>query len=198
MRWRWRSFSFCANTRRRGRSPSAVLALLEKTAALLPTHTRRSEEGVQLQPFSTPLELAYLASEAAMLRADDVVLEPSAGTGQLAIFAEGVVISPKHLDGFDAPDAVPLTQDEIWQRLQDGGVVHLEPGLTLKRAHNMSQNRIELTGFSHESLAKLKALGMFAEIIAYTTRLFLPTGGDGPKVLAQLLARHTVTQKSAC
>jgi len=108
----------------------------------------------------------------------------------------GRVVPPEHLDGFDAPDAAPMTHEEIWQRLQDGGTVHLDPGLTLKRARNMSQNRIELLGFTHENLAKLKALGMFAEIIAYTTRLFLPTGADGPKVLAQLLARHAVTQKS--
>lgn len=75
---------------RRGRSASGVLAMLEKTAALLPTHTRRSEESIALQQFSTPMELAYLVSEAAALRPDDVVLEPSAGTGQLAVFADGV------------------------------------------------------------------------------------------------------------
>ncbi|MBS0251617.1 MAG: methylase, partial [Proteobacteria bacterium] len=75
---------------RKGRSPASILALLEKTAGLLPTHTRRSEEGVQLQQFSTPMKLAYLVSEAAALTPDDVVLEPSAGTGQLAIFAESV------------------------------------------------------------------------------------------------------------
>jgi hypothetical protein len=32
-----------------------------------PTHTRRSEESLQLQQFSTPLPLGYIAAQAAML-----------------------------------------------------------------------------------------------------------------------------------
>ena len=55
---------------------------------MLPTHTRRSQESHSLQQFSTPLEFAYVASVAAGVTANDVVLEPSAGTGMLAIFAE--------------------------------------------------------------------------------------------------------------
>jgi len=68
--------------------PAAFLAMLSRIAGLLPTHTRRSEESEAFQQFSTPLPLAYVASLAANIGADDVVLEPSAGTGMLAIFAE--------------------------------------------------------------------------------------------------------------
>jgi hypothetical protein len=68
--------------------PSRILAMLAKIGALLPTQTRRSEESHALQQFSTPLEFAYVASLAAGIGANDVVLEPSAGTGMLAIFAE--------------------------------------------------------------------------------------------------------------
>ncbi|API55186.1 MULTISPECIES: strawberry notch-like NTP hydrolase domain-containing protein [Rhizobium] len=70
------------------RSPEAKLAMLTKVASLVPTHTRRSEESQALQQFSTPIPLAYVASRAAGLIAADVVLEPSAGTGMMAIFAE--------------------------------------------------------------------------------------------------------------
>ncbi len=70
------------------RSIAARLAAISKVAALLPTHTRRSEESQALQQFSTPLPLALVAAHACALRADDVVLEPSAGTGLLALFAE--------------------------------------------------------------------------------------------------------------
>ncbi|MBY3238711.1 methylase [Rhizobium laguerreae] len=69
-------------------SPQATLAMLTKVANLMPTHTRRSEESQALQQFSTPVPLAYAASRAAGITADDVVLEPSAGTGMMAIFAE--------------------------------------------------------------------------------------------------------------
>ena len=68
--------------------PRRMLAMLEAIAALEPSHTRRSEEQVRLQQFSTPLPLAYAALQAAAIRPGDVVLEPSAGTGMLAVMAE--------------------------------------------------------------------------------------------------------------
>ncbi|WP_136661642.1 strawberry notch family protein [Nitratireductor sp. XY-223] len=68
--------------------PGAFLAMLTRIAGLVPTHTRRSEESEAFQQFSTPLPLAYVAGLAANIGADDVVLEPSTGTGMLAIFAE--------------------------------------------------------------------------------------------------------------
>jgi hypothetical protein len=74
----------------RGRavSPSAFLAMLAKVAGLLPSHTRRSEESQALQQFSTPLGFGFVASVAAAIIPTDLVLEPSAGTGLLAIYAE--------------------------------------------------------------------------------------------------------------
>ena len=69
-------------------APRRMLAMLDALAALEPSHTRRSEEQVRLQQFSTPLPLAYAALQAAAIRPGDVVLEPSAGTGMLAVMAE--------------------------------------------------------------------------------------------------------------
>jgi predicted RNA methylase len=74
--------------RGRAASASAFLAMLAKLAALLPSHTRRSEESQALQQFSTPIELGFVASAAAAITSADLVLEPSAGTGLLAIHAE--------------------------------------------------------------------------------------------------------------
>ena len=74
--------------RREAGSPARMLAMLEAVAALEPSHTRRSEEQVAMQQFSTPLPLAYAALQAAAVRPGDVVLEPSAGTGMLAVLAE--------------------------------------------------------------------------------------------------------------
>ena len=62
--------------------------MLAKVASLLPTHTRRSEESQALQQFSTPIPLGLAASVAAAITPADRVLEPSAGTGLLAILAE--------------------------------------------------------------------------------------------------------------
>ncbi|MBX5087271.1 methylase [Rhizobium lentis] len=72
----------------RTHSPQSTLAMLTKVANLMPTHTRRSEESQALQQFSTPIPLAYVVARAAGIIAGDLVLEPSAGTGMMAIFAE--------------------------------------------------------------------------------------------------------------
>ncbi|MDI7776592.1 strawberry notch-like NTP hydrolase domain-containing protein [Asticcacaulis sp. EMRT-3] len=68
--------------------PLKLLAMLSRVSGLLPTHTRRSEDGVNFQQFSTPITLGLAALRAAGVTANDVVLEPSAGTGLLAILAE--------------------------------------------------------------------------------------------------------------
>jgi predicted RNA methylase len=72
----------------RAAAPAALLAMLTKVAGLLPTHTRRSEESQALQQFSTPIPLGFCAAAAAAITPADHVLEPSAGTGLLAILAE--------------------------------------------------------------------------------------------------------------
>ncbi len=71
-----------------GDGPLHMLAMLQAIAALEPSHTKRSEEQIRLQQFSTPLPLAYAALRTAAVRPGDVVLEPSAGTGMLAAMAE--------------------------------------------------------------------------------------------------------------
>ena len=90
-------------------SAAAMLAMLETLAALEPSQTRRSEEQLALQQFSTPLPLAYAALQAAAIRPGDIVLEPSAGTGMLAVMAECAL--GKHASG--ARSGNPLHLNEI-------------------------------------------------------------------------------------
>ncbi len=73
---------------RKATTSAARLRLLDRIAARMPTHTRRSEESRGRQQFSTPIGLGLAAATAAAITPDDLVLEPSAGTGLLAIFAE--------------------------------------------------------------------------------------------------------------
>jgi len=79
---------FGAAMRSRAGSSAAMLEMLTPLAARIPSQTRRSEESEQLQQFSTPVPLGFVAAQAAALTSGDVLLEPSAGTGLLAIFAE--------------------------------------------------------------------------------------------------------------
>ena len=73
---------------RKADTPAARLSALSKVTGLLPTHTRRSEESQAHQQFSTPVPLGLAAIAAAAIIPRDIVLEPSAGTGLLAILAE--------------------------------------------------------------------------------------------------------------
>ncbi|WP_244571550.1 class I SAM-dependent methyltransferase [Mesorhizobium carmichaelinearum] len=72
----------------RSTTPQATLTMMKRVAELLPTHTRRSDESQAMQQLSTPLPLAFVTARAAAIASSDIVLEPSAGTGLLAIHAE--------------------------------------------------------------------------------------------------------------
>lgn len=64
---------------RHGDDPHAAFAALLALRKSLPTQTYRSETQIDLQQFSTPLALAWLAAQAARIVPSDLVLEPSAG-----------------------------------------------------------------------------------------------------------------------
>lgn len=61
---------------------------LKEIAEIIPTQTTRTAEMDEFQQFSTPPHLAYVANWVANLSASDVYLEPSAGTGGLAVFGK--------------------------------------------------------------------------------------------------------------
>jgi len=67
--------------------PATALDALANLEAGLPTQTVRGEEQIARQHFSTPLALSWLAARMALIASDDIVLEPSAGTGMLAAWA---------------------------------------------------------------------------------------------------------------
>lgn len=73
---------------RKAADHAALLSQLGKIAGLLPTQTRRSEASQTFQQFSTPIPLGFVAVTAAAITPADQVLEPSAGTGLMAILAE--------------------------------------------------------------------------------------------------------------
>jgi hypothetical protein len=56
-------------------------------AARVPTQSNRSDEQIEWQQFATPPRLAWLAARACGLMPNELVLEPSAGTGMLAVWA---------------------------------------------------------------------------------------------------------------
>ena len=118
---------------RKAGSPTAALPLLERIVDLLPTHTRRSQESETFQQFSTPVPLGLAALTAAAIKSADRVLEPSAGTGLLAILAEicGGALMLNELAEIRAGllsrlfPGIPVTRFDAAQ-IDD----HLDPGTT--------------------------------------------------------------------
>jgi hypothetical protein len=56
----------------------------------------------------------------------------------------------------------------------------------------MGVNRIELTGFTDTMLDRLKACGLFGEIISWKLRLFVPTDRSATDILAKLFERYQI------
>lgn len=61
---------------------------LKRVTDKLPTQTKRTGEQQEFQQFSTPPGLSYAAAWVANMGTGDVVLEPSAGIGGLAVFGK--------------------------------------------------------------------------------------------------------------
>lgn len=63
-----------------------ILARLEDLTSKLPTQSWRGLEQIRLQQFSTPPALAFMMAELLRPEAGKLALEPSAGTGSLAVW----------------------------------------------------------------------------------------------------------------
>ncbi|KAA8604184.1 hypothetical protein AL036_21900, partial [Salipiger aestuarii] len=85
-----------------GDGAAGDIAAAKLLASRLLTETRRSEQQIRLQQFSTPLPFAALVLRAAAIRKGETVLEPSAGTGALAAFAAqtGATVVLNEIDPF--------------------------------------------------------------------------------------------------
>ncbi len=69
-------------------------------------------------------------------------------------------------------------------------ILNLSEGLQLRRVRVMGANRIELTGFTDEMRDRLRAYGLFHEIISGKLRMFVPTDASGAAILAKLVERY--------
>jgi hypothetical protein len=93
----------------------------------------------------------------------------------------------------DAPVLSPL---QALALLREGPtVLDLADGLQLRRSRLMQVNRIELTGFSSTAVDRLKAIGLFSEIISWKLRLFVPDDVvTGSVVIERLFEQHPLTR----
>ena len=86
-----------------------------------------------------------------------------------------------------------ITPDAAYAALLEGRtILDLAEGLQLRRVRVMGANRIELTGFTDAMRDRLRAYGLFSEIISWKLRFFVPVGASGPEIIGKLFGRCRV------
>ncbi len=77
-----------------------------------------------------------------------------------------------------------LTPDAAFTALLDGKtILDLTDELQLRRVRAMGANRVELTGFTDAIRDRMRAYGLFGEIISWKLRFFVPINSTGLAVL---------------
>ena len=119
----------------------------------------------------------------------------------------GRKVSPEWVAATLDAEPASLSPDAAFAALAEGrAVIELTGGLQLRRVRVMSEHRIELTGFSEPMRERLRAYGLFSEIIAWKLRFFVPitaaapaeAGGDtGEAILARLIERYPLVRVCA-
>jgi hypothetical protein len=88
-----------------------------------------------------------------------------------------------------------LSPDAAFAALVDGKtILDLAEGLQLRRVRVMGMNRIELTGFTDTMRDRLRAYGLFGEIISWKLRFYVPVDTTGPAILAKVLERYPIAR----
>lgn len=86
-----------------------------------------------------------------------------------------------------------LSPDAAFTALIDGKtILDLAEGLQVRRVRVMGVNRIELTGFTDTMRDRLRAYGLFGEIISWKLRFFVPVDATGPAILAKVLECYPI------
>jgi hypothetical protein len=106
-------------------------------------------------------------------------------------------VSPAWVAGALATGASTLTAGDAFAALLDGStILDLAEGLQLRRVRVMGAHRIELSGFTDTMRDRLRAYGLFHEIISWKLRMFVPTDPNGAGVLAKVLERYPIERVS--
>ncbi len=199
--WSWRMaydiMQAAAVTRVLSSDSPDVLSEAQLIAARLLTETRRSEQQIRLQQFSTPLPYAALVSRAAAIRRGEIVLEPSAGTGALAAFAAqaGGKLLLNEIDPFRRGllDTVFLSQvtghdaehiDDLLETSAMPSVVVMNPPF----ASSVDRSRDRHIAAKH-LISALKRLATDGRLVAILPTGFTPERDDAHRARASAIAK---------
>ena len=109
----------------------------------------------------------------------------------------GNVISPAALSApcrnLGQENASAIGAGDAWGAVVEGrSIVELVDGMRLRRVRVMNDYRVELSGFTEGMRDRLRAFGLFSEIITWKLRFFVPVGDAGREVFARLIERYAI------
>lgn len=156
---------------------AACSEILRPLHQSLPTQSWRSKTQVTYQQFSTPAPIAYLAAYLMNLSGSDMVLEPSCGTGSLAVWARaaGATVVTNEIDprrrqlariiGLDPTGHDAELIDDLLPESIVPNAVLINPPFS-STGGRVERNRNKF-GFRHveSALRRLAAGGRFAVIL---------------------------------
>ncbi|MCS9837936.1 strawberry notch C-terminal domain-containing protein [Pseudomonas aeruginosa] len=106
-------------------------------------------------------------------------------------------VSPAWAANAASQGASTLTPEHAFAALMEGRtILDLAEGLQLRRARVMSAYRLELTGFTEAMRERLRAYGLFSEIISWKLHFFVPADTNGVSILTKLLDTYPVARIS--
>lgn len=172
-------------------NPAEVtIDLLKPIISRLPTQTWRSREMAVRQQFSTPAAVAYLLAYLLNLDGREQVLEPSAGTGNLAVWTSGREIKT-HANEIDSRRRFLLEQIGFAPTAFNAEFINdfLAPDITpdcvlmnppFSSSGGRTKNNSSKFGFRHfeSALERLKKGGKFGVILGEAGGLDTKTGND--------------------
>lgn len=170
-----------------GEPAKACNEVLRPLQERLPSQNWRSANQITYQQFSTPAQIAYLAVYLLNINDEDTVLEPSCGTGSLAVWAKaaGATVVTNEIDprrqqlarllGFDPTGCDAEFIDDFLPERISPNVLLINPPFS-SSGGRVDQNRNKF-GFRHveSALRRLSSGGKFAVILG---------NGGSPKSLS--------------
>ena len=167
---------------------NVVKTILKPLADRLPTQTWRSNGQIKWQQFSTPPAMAYLLSYLLNFKTGEQVLEPSAGTGNLAVWSRGFGLTT-YTNEIDSRRRDLLTRLGFMPTSFNAEYIHdflpdeIEPDCILMNPPFSSNggrtaNNSSKFGFRHveSALERLKKGGKFGIILGNSAGLDTRTG----------------------
>ena len=111
----------------------------------------------------------------------------------------GRAVVPEHLSATlkalgAAGDRVEITPEALVERLLAGAEADLANGWQLRVRRVANEPRIELVGPDLAAMRELEADGVFAEVHAFRTRFFVPTGEQAAVVLRAVTEHRPVVE----